>query len=689
MKKEDLLNFNFDWKDKQIFDEALENSSLNEHEKQQLISSRQRMIEVEEIKKERENLPSDSNSSDGNEVEAKPNLPFSKIVFSWSICIFFIIFPFISRMHIEYLTDFTAKYFSSDTGKITDWFLYAKEVAIIVCAAGCMLFYAFESVIYLEKQDGNMGIKNKSLRLPIFLIILYAIFIVLSGVCSDNHEVVLMGMVKQYEGLLGTLSYLVVCLVGMNYFNNSKALDFFQNSMLILCGLAGTFALSEYYGYPLQEMDFMAHLMAPKEYLDAAMALRSSSSNVHITFFNSNYFGGFCGLMFPLCVTFAVGSGTVAKKILGGIFSAMIFIGAVLSNSSGGLYTCVIMSVLLGIIYLIYIIRNKVNRKEGIIGFAAVAVVGIAGLVLVVNNSPEFAKRLEVVVNNGSKTAASQEEQNRKFAQSHYVLTDLDSYDSKLILYSGNTSITAECFKNSNDNYEVRFFDTDNKPLESYNVSNCSYFEDERYKNCNFKLSSSQKLYVDLGYKAKLIFQYEDGKFKPYVHGMYTQEQITKYKGPEFFKNHLDMATGRGFIWGTTISMLKDCIFLGYGNGNFVANYPQYDYVSLLEVYKTPAMVVNKPHSLYLGIATDTGVISLIVVLVLMFAYLVRGFKVCILHPIDDKYKHMRLGLFLAVIAFMLVSLVNDSYVCVSPIFWFIFGIGWYVLSKNEIIEID
>ena len=40
-------------------------------------------------------------------------------------------------------------------------------------------------------------------------------------------------------------------------------------------------------------------------------------------------------------------------------------------------------------------------------------------------------------------------------------------------------------------------------------------------------------------------------------------------------------------------------------------------------------------------------------------------------------------------IAFMLVSIVNDSYVCVSPIFWFIFGISWYVLSGNEIINTD
>ena len=40
-------------------------------------------------------------------------------------------------------------------------------------------------------------------------------------------------------------------------------------------------------------------------------------------------------------------------------------------------------------------------------------------------------------------------------------------------------------------------------------------------------------------------------------------------------------------------------------------------------------------------------------------------------------------------IAFMVVGIVNDSYVCVSPVFWFIFGVGWYSVSGNNVIETD
>ena len=100
-------------------------------------------------------------------------------------------------------------------------------------------------------------------------------------------------------------------------------------------------------------------------------------------------------------------------------------------------------------------------------------------------------------------------------------------------------------------------------------------------------------------------------------------------------------------------------------------------------------MVVNKPHNWYLGVAVDSGVVSLLVLLTLLGVFLVKGAKTVILHPIDDRFKHLRIGTYVSVIAFMIVGIVNDSYVCVSPVFWFIFGVGWYALSRNKVIETD
>jgi len=110
-------------------------------------------------------------------------------------------------------------------------------------------------------------------------------------------------------------------------------------------------------------------------------------------------------------------------------------------------------------------------------------------------------------------------------------------------------------------------------------------------------------------------------------------------------------------------------------------------HVSLLEVYDTPAMVVNKPHNWYLGVAMDSGVVSLLVLLTMLGAFLVTGIRNVLIHPVNDSLKHLRIGVLVSVTGFMLVGIVNDSYVCVSPVFWFIFGVGWYAVSCNKVIK--
>lgn len=80
---------------------------------------------------------------------------------------------------------------------------------------------------------------------------------------------------------------------------------------------------------------------------------------------------------------------------------------------------------------------------------------------------------------------------------------------------------------------------------------------------------------------------------------------------------------------------------------------------------------------------------SLAAVLVMFAAFVITGFRACILHPVKDKFMHMRLGVYISSIAYMLVGIVNDSYVCVSPVFWFIFGIAWYSVSGCEVVDTD
>ena len=728
MKREDLLEFNFDWRDEAEFKKALKESNLPEKEKLRLRDERMRRLELEELKaeyngyedydyddddeevvteeekpepekneknknkKEKSKKDNDKKEKQSDEliVAIKGDYPLRKTFVALFMSIFIAILPYISYLHSQPLTSLTKKFFSSESGYINDWFLFQKEFCVVIAAFLLCGFFLVEE-FFVEKRWKDIPLRKKNLRLPMILTGIYAILLIISGICSENKELVIMGVVKHYEGLLGVLGYLIIFLAAMNYFCDTKSLERFSTAMILTSLAAGIFAVMEYKGHPLQQTDLMAHLMAPADKYSLAKTLHSSSKNVHITFFNSNYFGSFCGLMFPVTAGLALGSKNIVRKVLGLIATAGIALSAVLSNSSGGLYSVAGGAVILLLIYIVYWFRGTISRIPSLIAFVCAAAVGIGGLMYLVKTNEDFGNRFEEVVNNGVSTKLTIEEKHQNLAKDHFVLKNIRQEGSSLVLddYSGNT-LTVEGYTKDSGDIAIRFYDTDGQPLDSYidkEKSHC--FEDERYQFVKIKFSVTDKLYIDLGYDKNMIFQYEDDKFKPYVHSLYTQETINNYSGPEFFKKDLSAFTGRYYIWGATISMLGDCIFIGKGSGNYVTCFPQYDYVSLLEVYKTPAMVVNKPHNWYLGVAVDSGVISLAVLLTLLFAFLIKGFGAVVLHPVKDRFTHLRLGVYVSVIAFMVVGIVNDSYVCVSPVFWFIFGVGWYAVSGNKVVETD
>ena len=745
MDREDLLDFNFDWRDEATFKKALKESNLPEKEKLRLRDERMRRLELEELKsagsdyddyeydnddeEEVEEKPEETkeeadkapekesgkdnekksagekkkkdkkkdSGDDGVIVAIKGSYPIRKMFVAMAMCIILAIMPYISYYHAQPLTDLTAKYLSSDSGYIIDWFLFQKEFTVVITAVMLILIFIVEE-FFIEKRWKDIPLKKKNLRLPLILTGVYAGFLIASDICAEHKELVMMGIAKHYEGLLGVLGYLVIFIAAMNYFCDTKSLERFSWAMVLTAFAASVFAVMEYKGHAFQESDLMAHLMAPPEKYDLASTLSSNSENVHITFFNSNYFGSFCGLMFPITAAIGLGSKNILRKVIGLLAAAGIAVGAVLSNSSGGLYSVAGCGALLVLIYIVYWFRGKIDRVKSLIAFLCAGAVFAGGFVYLLKTNEDFAARFNNVVSNGSsidsvvvRNEQTIEEQREQMAYYYYLLKDIRQIDNGLELddYRGNT-LRIENYITDSGSMDVRFYDTDGAELETYIDDDKNYcFADERYENCEVKYSSTDKLYIDLGYRKKLIFQYEEGKFKPFVHNMYTQEKINTYQGPEFFKKDLSAFTGRYLIWGTTISFLDECIILGKGSGHFITVYPQYDYVSLLEVYGTPGMVVNKPHNWYLGVAVDSGLISLAALLALLGAFLIKGLKTVIIHPIDDRFKHLRLGIYVSVIAFMVVGIVNDSYVCVSPVFWFIFGVGWYAVSGNKVVETD
>ena len=164
----------------------------------------------------------------------------------------------------------------------------------------------------------------------------------------------------------------------------------------------------------------------------------------------------------------------------------------------------------------------------------------------------------------------------------------------------------------------------------------------------------------------------------------YYGELLTDIKAPSFgFKGKENMATNRGYIWSRSIPLLKDTILIGHGPDTYAIYFPNNDFVGKFIGFKGANTIVDKPHNLYLQIAINTGVLSLIAFLTLMLTYIISSFKA---YFKKESYAGIMesagLGIFMAISMYLFTGLSNDSIVSVAPIFWILLGTGFVLNEK-------
>jgi hypothetical protein len=148
------------------------------------------------------------------------------------------------------------------------------------------------------------------------------------------------------------------------------------------------------------------------------------------------------------------------------------------------------------------------------------------------------------------------------------------------------------------------------------------------------------------------------------------------------------MATNRGYLWSRTIPLLKDVIFLGNGPDTYAFYFPQQDYMGKLKYCDNPYLIVDKPHNMYLQIAMNTGLVSLVCVLIIFISYIATSIKIYLSNNVQSVYSAVSLGVFLGTSAYMITAVFNDSIISVAPVFWIMLGIGhaanFVIIRENK-----
>jgi hypothetical protein len=213
-----------------------------------------------------------------------------------------------------------------------------------------------------------------------------------------------------------------------------------------------------------------------------------------------------------------------------------------------------------------------------------------------------------------------------------------------------------------------------------FNAGKAAYvFNEQKYSNFKFRLDKNNIIYLFYGDAfIQVAITGQGFKFFDERRGCTEMRKAASWG----FKDRERLATNRGYLWSRTIPLLKDSIFLGNGSDTFALCFPQQDYVAKLKYYANPYMIADKPHNMYLQIAMNTGIVSLLSVLVIFLYYISTSIKIYLTNNIRTAYSTVSLGVFLGTSAYMVTALCNDSLISVAPVFWIMLGLGYAVNFK-------
>ena len=273
-------------------------------------------------------------------------------------------------------------------------------------------------------------------------------------------------------------------------------------------------------------------------------------------------------------------------------------------------------------------------------------------------------------------------------------LESIETLDDKIeIIYKGNLlDISFDVDEASDNPYNFRIVDSAQEPVEGIVNQSEGVLElqDKRFPDFIIgpaylsDLDNLLSFYVVIDEKKWIFTNQTDGTYY-YINNLGNLDKIDNAPMVLFEDNPL-FASGRGFLWGKTIPLLKKYIFLGAGPDTYTVIYPQSDYVNKFNSgYENT--YVTRPHNMYLQMWTQTGLISLLLFLTAYGLYFIQSIRLYRYLKNKTTLWMAGTGIFYGTFGYLLAGLSNDSMVTVAPLFYVLLGIGFALnhINRSEI----
>lgn len=585
-----------------------------------------------------------------------------------------VVIPLIVRIRIVPVGEYEYGIIRASSS-INDMFSYNKAVAICVLAV-FMVLYLLLGILLEEKR-----VKLRLKALPSYLMYGYIGLCLLSSIFSSYKSIAFWGISERYEGFFVLLSYGIFFLIAMSFASEGTGAKYmvgFFSASVLLIGIIGTM---QTFGFDIFATTPGSKLVLGKYYGGQNLELKFESA--YGTLYNPNCLGMYSAMMASFMLMLALMLPVRNKfKYMFAILFLLAGICVVGSDSVGGLLGLACACVFAIILAFVNFIKNRLYQKRL---YLICAVVTIAAFILLpvafVAADSTVVQEIRIITD---AVTGKSESENPFF----YEDFAFDGNTATIATKAGDIHITA-----TEDEPVLEQNGTVREPLST------SAMEDrDGYVN-TYPIDGLKEGDLQV-YDDKLVFIGRDNEGN--ATNFLMRDTGNGIIPLDKFGNDIDLdnpapsigfegierlGSGRGYIWSRSIPLIFDNIIIGSGPDSFALEFPQNDIISKLYYLGNPYIIVDKPHSVYLQTAINTGLLSLIVVVAMVLIYLIQSAVLFVRRDGSAFIRATRLACMSGVIAYMAAAATTDSVVSVAPLFWMMLGMGYginFIRSSGE-----
>lgn len=575
------------------------------------------------------------------------NTNSSSKYFSIPIILILAVLPLIMHYYLDN-PNISSYSWAAQNSSTLDFFLHYKQILFLVISAVMLV------LIILKLRKSDINFKELKLFAPL---ILFGLLTLLSTITSETAKYGYWGIFDQFESVFTLISYSLIVIYCYLYIKKEEDLSYLLHYFMIGILVIVLIGTLQAIGH-----DFLATEIGKKLYLPRnqwnnldGYTMSFGKNRTYMTLFNPNYVGVYVTMLIPFIFCLLI----TEKKIKSIALYCTILLGLIISLFGSESKTSIIC-IIATLPFLLFFFRKRIltNKKVFLTSIGLL----IAGVLIILLTNLGFIKNTFQSFTNITKSTPT--------------LTEIETDALLTITYKGN--ILKVDMKLENSNYNTYFYDNKESILTSHiDESGQIIIDDERFQGITAITGNTDslavlQLLID-GNSWNFTNQLGDDTF--YYINKYGRLDKIKEADSALFTGYENYASGRGYIWSRSIPLLKDHIILGEGANSFVFAFPQQDYVNLYNSGFGNELL-TKPHSFYLQLGIQSGVLALISFLAFYIIYFIWSIRLYKNTASYTLFTRTGIAAFIATLGFMLAGITNDSSISVSPVFWALLGIG-------------